>query len=241
MNPMKTSDAGIYALALHEGIVPGPYLDSEGVWTFGLGHAETSGLVPNPRAMPKGMPDDLDAALVEVFRVFRADLPKYEAAVNRALKVPVSQTQFDALVSFHFNTGAVAKASFVKRLNAGDMAGAVKGFMAWSRPARIIDRRKAEQTLFAKGTYPTGQVTVWGVTDAGKVIWKPVKRLAKDQVLALMDGARPTTAPQKPAKPTQTSLQKAQRTTGPALALGAVIAGAVAYWNDGWAWLASWF
>ncbi len=189
---MKTSDAGIYALALHEGIVPAPYRDSVGVWTFGIGHAETSGLAPNPRNMPKGMPDDLDAALAEVFRVFRADLPRYEADVTRALKVPVTQAQFDALVSFHFNTGAIARASFFKKLNAGDAAGAAKGMMAWSKPAEIIERRRQEQALFATGAYPVGQVTVWSVNALGLVIWRPVRRLTKAQVLALL---RPASKP----------------------------------------------
>ena len=62
--------------------------------------------------------------------------------------------------SFHYNTGAIGKASFVKKLNAGDGSGAAAGMMAWSKPASIIDRRKAEQKLFAKGIYPTGTVPV---------------------------------------------------------------------------------
>ncbi len=84
--------------------------------------------------------------------------------------MPVSQAQFDALVSFHYNTGAIAKASFVKKLNAGDTIGAAAGMMAWSKPAEIIPRRKAEQRLFAHGVYPTGQVTVWKVDGNGKVL-----------------------------------------------------------------------
>ena len=195
---MRTSNAGIYALALHEGIVPGPYKDSVGVWTFGLGHAETSGLAPNPRNMPKGMPADLDKALAEVFRVFRSDLPKYEAAVNKALKVPVSQAQYDALVSFHFNTGAIGKASFVKKLNAGDVAGAAAGMMAWKKPAEIIPRRKSEQALFSKGVYPTGKVTVWQVSATGNVIWEPIRTLDKAQVMALLGTKAPAQAPSPP-------------------------------------------
>lgn len=35
---MKTSDRGIFALAKHEGIVPAPYLDSVGVWTYGYAY-----------------------------------------------------------------------------------------------------------------------------------------------------------------------------------------------------------
>ena len=189
---MKTSDAGLFALALHEGIVPAPYRDSVGVWTYGIGHTLGAGY-PDPAKMQRGMPTNLDAALRDVFDLFRRDVVKYEAVVNRAVKVPVTQAQFDALVSFHYNTGAIGRASFVKRLNAGDEVGAAAGMMAWSKPASIIDRRKAEQKLFAKGIYPTGTVPVWKVDGNGRVIWKPARRLTKDQVLALLDG--PVAAP----------------------------------------------
>lgn len=189
---MKTSDAGLFALALHEGIAPGPYRDSVGVWTYGIGHTLGAGY-PDPAKMQRGMPTNLDAALRDVFDLFRRDIAKYEAGVNRALKVKVTQAQFDALVSFHYNTGAIGKASFVKKLNAGDVIGAAAGMMAWSKPASIIDRRKAEQKLFAKGIYPTGTVPVWKVDGNGRVIWKPARRLTKDQVLALLDG--PVAAP----------------------------------------------
>ena len=189
---MKTSDAGLFALALHEGIVPAPYKDSVGVLTYGIGHTLGAGY-PDPAKMQRGMPTNLDAALRDVFDLFRRDVAKYEAGVNRAVKVPVTQAQFDALVSFHYNTGAIGRASLVKRLNAGDEVGAAAGMMAWSKPASIIDRRKAEQKLFAKGIYPTGTVPVWKVDGNGRVIWKPARRLTKDQVLALLDG--PVAAP----------------------------------------------
>ena len=42
---MKTSDAGLFALALHEGIVPAPYKDSVGVLTYGIGHTLGAGSV----------------------------------------------------------------------------------------------------------------------------------------------------------------------------------------------------
>lgn len=119
---MKTSDRGIIALMGHEGIVPGPYLDSVGVLTYGVGHTAAAG-TPDPANLASGMPENLDAELQVVFRVFRRDLAKYEAEVSRAIKVPVSQHEFDAAVSFHFNTGAIGRASWVKSLNAGSVTG----------------------------------------------------------------------------------------------------------------------
>lgn len=185
--PLRISDNGIFAIMIHEGIVPGVYRDSVGVLTFGVGHTKAAG-EPNPAMMPMGMPDDLDAALVRVFEVFRKDLERYESEVAAAITVPVSQMQFDAAVSFHYNTGSIRKASWVKKLNAGDEAGAAKAIMNWSKPKAIIPRRKAEQRLFRNGGYPTGKATVWGVDAVGNVIWTPVRAIDKAEALALMRG-----------------------------------------------------
>jgi lysozyme len=180
---MKTSDKGIFALALHEGIVPGPYRDSVGVWTFGIGHTAAAG-APSPETMPRGETGDL----ARVFAVFRKDLASYEAAVARAVTVPVEQHEFDALVSFHFNTGAIGRASLVKRLNDGDRAGAADGFMAWRKPPEIIERREAEMHLFKTGEYPDGRIPVWGVANNGKVIWKQQSSLGMEDVLGFLRG-----------------------------------------------------
>jgi lysozyme len=190
---MKTSDAGIFALVLHEGIVPGPYRDSVGVWTYGVGHTAAAGK-PIPADMARGVSGGLDAALRDVFAVFRRDLAKYEADVSRALRVQVSQHQFDALVSFHYNTGAIGRATLVNRLNAGDVKGAGEGFMNWTKPDEIVERRKAEQALFEKGVYPSGKVSVWGVSNDGRVIWKPIRRMDKADVLDMLRG--PNRSPQ---------------------------------------------
>jgi hypothetical protein len=86
---MHMTDRGLLALVRHEGLVPGPYLDVKQVWTFGIGHTAAAG-PPDPATMPRGMPADLDAGIREAFRVFRADLARYEAAVQRAVKVPLA-------------------------------------------------------------------------------------------------------------------------------------------------------
>jgi len=183
---MKTSDKGIYAIALHEGIVPAPYLDSVNVWTFGLGHTASAG-APNPATMPRGNPENVNAVLGEVFKVFRRDLAKFEKRVNDAVKVPLKQHEFDALVSFDFNTGGIHRAKITEHLNNGDRAAAARGFMGWLRPPEIRSRRESEMRLFRDGTYPTGLVSVFGVTAGNKPDFRQVrKRLTQDQVIALM-------------------------------------------------------
>lgn len=182
---MKTSLNGIATLVAHEGIVPGPYRDSVSVWTWGVGHTIGAG-APDPYKMARGMPADLDTTLRAVFVQFASDLAKYEADVDRAVTVPMAQHEFDALVSFHYNTGGIARANLTKRLNAGDRKGAAAGFMGWIKPAEIIPRRKDEQTLFATGVYKQGRATVWGVDSNGRVIWKPVRTLDFSEIAKMM-------------------------------------------------------
>ncbi len=111
--------------------------------------------------------------------IFKADLPKYEDGVRKAVKVPLEQHQFDALVSFHFNTGGIGRASFVDDLNAGCIAGAASGIMAWNKPAEIIERRRAEQTLFRSGIYSNdGKAMVYPASASGAVQWSKGKRVA---------------------------------------------------------------
>lgn len=191
---MKTSDKGIAAIMRHEGVVPGPYYDSVGVQTYGVGHTAAAG-DPDPADMPAGMPEDLDAELKRVFDVFSADLAKYEADVERAIKVPVTQHEFDAAVSFHYNTGAIGRATWIKSLNAGDRAKAAEQIMNWTKPPEIIPRREAEQRLFRDGIYPSEPIVVWKVNTARHVIWSPARTLTQDEALRLMDGGGDVTHP----------------------------------------------
>jgi lysozyme len=194
---MQMTDRGLLALVRHEGIVPGPYRDVKQVWTFGIGHTAAAG-APDPATMSRGMPADLDAGLREAFRVFRFDLARYEAAVLRAVKVPLEPHEFDALVSFHYNTGGIAKAALTRHLNADDRVAAAAAFMGWLKPAAIRSRRETERDLFAKGRYPTGTIPVWSVDRNGRVDFsQPIRRLTEDEALALL---RPASAP----VPTQT-------------------------------------
>jgi len=196
---MQMTDRGLLALVRHEGIVPGPYTDVKQVWTFGIGHTAAAG-APDPSTMPRGMPADLYAGIRESFRVFRFDLARYEAAVLRAVKVPLEPHEFDALVSFHYNTGGIAKAALTRHLNAGDRAAAAAAFMGWLKPAAIRPRREAERDLFADGRYPTGTIPVWSVDRNGRVDFsRPIRRLTEGDALALL---RPAGVPvPKPSVP----------------------------------------
>ncbi len=144
---MKTSTAGMLAIVDHEAVVLRRYKDSVGVWTIGVGHTAAAGEIDPARFKGK-------LTLEDALALFSRDLKKYEDRVNRAVHIPVEQHEFDALVSFDFNTGAVHRATLTKSLNAGNRKAAARQFMNWKKPREIIGRRKKEQTLFRSGFYP---------------------------------------------------------------------------------------
>ncbi|MCC6479994.1 MAG: lysozyme [Sphingomonadaceae bacterium] len=146
MPDMKTSLQGAMEIIGHEAIVLTPYKDSVGVLTIGVGHTKAAGGL-NPATF-KGK-----LTVKEAFDMFRADLAKYEKRVNAAFTVTLKQHEFDAAVSFDFNTGAINRATWVKRFNAGDRTGAIRDIMQWRKPPEIISRRQKEQKLFGQGLY----------------------------------------------------------------------------------------
>lgn len=85
------------------------------------------------------------------------DLVRYAKDVANALgDAPRTQNQFDALVSFHYNTGAIGKATLTRKHVAGDFAGAAREFDRWvyagGRVLRGLKRRRAaEAALYREG------------------------------------------------------------------------------------------
>ncbi len=84
------------------------------------------------------------------------DLARYAADVAHAIgNAPTSQNQFDAMVSFHYNTGAIGRATLTKRHRAGDHAASLREFARWNRAGGrvmkgLVRRRQAEAELYAK-------------------------------------------------------------------------------------------
>ena len=85
------------------------------------------------------------------------DLVRFAREVAAGLgDAPTSQAQFDALVSFHYNTGAIARATLTRKHRAGDFAGARAEFARWVRAGGkalpgLVRRRAAEADLYAAG------------------------------------------------------------------------------------------
>lgn len=96
-------------------------------------------------------------------RVFAKDLGRFERDVASLVKVPVTQNQFDALVSFAYNCGSdidddtkpegLGDSTLLRKLNAGDFAGAVAQFDLWISKGTTAEkglrrRREAERAHF---------------------------------------------------------------------------------------------
>lgn len=139
---MKTSEGGIELIKQFEGFRAKAYLCPAGVATIGYGH--TGGV-----AMGDTIDEDEAEALLE------ADLRRFERSVARLVGVPLSQGQFDALVSFTFNLGggALQRSTLRQKLNRGDYDGAAREFPKWCRAggvklAGLLRRRQAEMEMF---------------------------------------------------------------------------------------------
>lgn len=183
---MNLSEKGLFQLASHEGIVVNPYYDSVGVITFGIGHTAGAGN-PHPTSIPYMNEPDADRYRL-VFDVFKTDIKKFEKRVLNAVKVPLSQHEFDALVSFDFNTGGINTANLTKRLNEGNREAAADGFMGWLRPAEIKGRRTDEMNLFRTGEYNlNGKIAVYRSSPPPAYkLGKPFKTMTYTEFMSYM-------------------------------------------------------
>lgn len=122
---MKTSGEGLAHIKKWEGLRTKAYQDVAGIWTIGYGHTSTAGGL---KVTPGLVISEKQAE-----EVLRGDLGKFEKRVNDLVKVPLSQNQFDALVSFDFNTGALGKSTLLKKLNKGDYKSIPSELMKWNK------------------------------------------------------------------------------------------------------------
>ena len=151
---MKISDKGVGFVKAFEGCRLMPYTDSVGVWTVGYG--STTDVTPGEAITMAQAEDRL-----------REDLAYAEKCVNDAVTVPLTQPEFDALVSIVFNVGPGAKgkrdgiitlkngepSTLLRKLNDSDYDGACEQFLRWDKAggkplAGLTRRRKAEAEMF---------------------------------------------------------------------------------------------
>lgn len=144
---MKTSASGIAHIKEFEGFRAKRYLCPAGKWTIGYGHV----IVDSERATLWNVELTEDQAT----KLLMKDLVRFEDAVSAMVAVPLTQGQFDALVSFAYNLGEakLRSSTLLKLLNAGDYDGARKQINRWvysngKKLEGLIRRRARETEMF---------------------------------------------------------------------------------------------
>lgn len=141
---MKTSKKGIELIKNYEGLKLKAYKCPAGVWTIGYGHTKN---------VKQG--DVITEVQAEILLMY--DLIDFENVIKKNVRIPLTQNQFDALVSFCFNVGCgnFLKSTLLKKLIEGKIAEAAKEFLKWNKAggkelAGLTKRRQEEMELFLK-------------------------------------------------------------------------------------------
>lgn len=143
---MELSVAGLDLLKKSEGFRSRRYLDSAGKPTIGYGHRIIDS---------ESFSDEIDEARAEL--ILREDIRVAEQAVERLVRVPLSQGQFDALADFCFNLGSrrLAASTLLAELNSGRYSAAAVELLRWDHAgageiAGLKARREAEFRLWTE-------------------------------------------------------------------------------------------
>lgn len=138
------SPEGVELIKKQEGCMLRAYQCPAGVWTIGYGHTKTAW---------QGKTITYDQAN----ELLQNDLQTFTNAINRLVKVNLTQNQFDALVSFAYNVGinAFEYSTLLRLINKGDFREAAEQFDRWCKVGRkqiegLVTRRKTEKALFLR-------------------------------------------------------------------------------------------
>lgn len=141
---MKLSQQGLELIAHYEGIRLKPYRDCVGLWTVGIGH-----LIGDGRHLPPAW--DRRFTLEEVYAILAKDVARFERGVERYCPNRLTQSCFDALVSFSFNLGlgVLQRSSVRQKINRGDIKGAAQSLLRYNKAGgKVVKgltlRRQAE-------------------------------------------------------------------------------------------------
>ncbi|HZV20800.1 MAG TPA: lysozyme [Hyphomicrobiales bacterium] len=154
---MQASDVCLNFIKRNEGLSLTPYLDSGGVPTIGWG---TTRYDDGRRVKMTDPPITVEQAQHYLER----EVHRVEDAVNQAVKVPLTQAEFDCIVDFGYNVGTGwitgqghTQASFIKLLNQGKYSAVPAGLLLFTRDIHgrqiqgLVNRRKWEAQMWLAG------------------------------------------------------------------------------------------
>ena len=175
-------------LIAREGLVREAYRDTAGVWTWSVGVTDTSGhLVERYRDNPQTVERCLEIYLW----LLRT---RYLPAVLEAFAGhDLAENELGAALSFHWNTGAIARASWVGLVKAGSREEARAAMLEWCKPASLRSRREGEAALFFDGQWSNdGTALVYEVAKPAYTPVRPTRTPIMDALTAAFGGAATT-------------------------------------------------
>ena len=145
------TDAGLDLIKRFEGFSPTIYICPAGYPTIGYGHVV---LAHERQEFAAGITQ------AKATDILRKDVGIAERAVLRLISVPLTDGQFDALVSFTFNLGAGAlqRSTLRRKVNRGEHESVPGELMKWvwaagKRLPGLVRRRKAEALAYSSGLH----------------------------------------------------------------------------------------
>ncbi|MBI3437202.1 MAG: lysozyme [Proteobacteria bacterium] len=190
MTAYTISNAGLALIQDAEGFRAEAGQLPNGAWVIGYGHVRVGAGEPVNQS--------------EAANLLVADLAPFESLVNEKIAQPLTQSQFDALVSFAFSIGADAfeQSQVLRRVNAGEFIAAACAMDAWrksdvSGDLEIVDalvrRRSTEKALFLKDVAhePAPSAFLRAKVDhAAAILGAPI-RYAQSPAIGSIAAARP--------------------------------------------------
>jgi len=161
---MQISPTGIKLIQHFEGYRDRPYRCPAGLWTIGYGHVmypeQLRQKIEERKAYPLAAADNRKFTQEEIHAYLVHELVGYERGVQRLCGSMLTQSQFDALVSFAFNVGlgALQRSIIRQKIKRSEWKQAADGFLKYINSggqvlAGLVRRRQAERALFlSRGT-----------------------------------------------------------------------------------------
>jgi len=155
----QVSEQGLAVIRSFEGLSLKAYRDPVGIWTIGYGQTNSDATI-----LGFVVKAGVIITQVQAESLLRASLARrYEPSVRKSMGPSANLPQHDAGCSFHYNTGAISSASWVKSFVAKNMGAVRPQIMLWNRAggrvlAGLTRRRGREADMILKGDYgPEGR------------------------------------------------------------------------------------
>ena len=190
---MQMTEEGLELIKQFEGFRARAYRDAVGVWTIGYGHTSMAGA---PEVRPA-----MEITAEEAANILRRDVDSFARGVRDAVKVPLTDAQFSALVSFAYNVGLgnLRKSSVLAAVNRGDFTVVPRRLQLWTKAGGrvlpgLVRRRAAEAAFFASQAgaaplpAPVEQPVAKPVTQS-RTIWSALAALALAVVQAWLSAS----------------------------------------------------